>query len=95
MDSERLVRIRSVETTKGFWVRLGFTDGSFKEVNLEPYLHGPIFEIQRKDPQAFASVKVDRRMGTIVWDNGADIDPDVLYYGLKPAWMETEAVAAA
>ena len=36
----------------------------------------------------FRSVKVDKRMGTIVWDNRADIDPDVLYHGLKPAWME-------
>jgi hypothetical protein len=25
-----------------------------------------------------------------MWPNGADIDPDVLYYGLKPAWMYGE-----
>jgi len=36
----------------------------------------------------FRSVKVEG--GTIAWDNGADIDPDVLYYNLTPAWMETE-----
>jgi hypothetical protein len=26
--------------------------------------------------------------GALTWENGADIDPDVLYYDLKPAWME-------
>ena len=38
----------------------------------------------------FRSVKVDPRMGTLIWDNGADIDPDVLYKDLTPAWMESE-----
>ena len=90
MESEKMVRIRSVEVLNNYWVRLGFTDGTQKEINLEPYLHGPIFEPIRNDPVIFRSVKVDPRMGTIVWHNGADIDPDVLYLDLKPAWMEEE-----
>lgn len=90
MNTERLVRICSVEVLKGFQVKLSFTDGTQKELDLEPYLHGPIFETIRTDPAAFGAVRVDPRMGTIVWENGADIDPDVLYYDLKPAWMEAE-----
>jgi len=84
----RLVRVRTVEPLEGFSVRLGFEDGTQKEVNLAPYLRGPIFEPIRNEPAMFRSVKVEG--GTIAWDNGADIDPDVLYYDLKPAWMETE-----
>ncbi len=94
MTTEQLVRIRSVETLTGYRVRLGFTDGSLREVDLERYLHGPIFEAIRSDPQVFRSVKVDKRMGTIVWPNGADIDPDVLYYDLTPAWMDIELALA-
>jgi hypothetical protein len=77
-----------VEPLEGFAVRLGFEDGTHKEVNLEPYLRGPIFEPIRSDPAVFRSVKVEG--GTIAWDNGADIDPDVLYYNLTPAGMEME-----
>jgi len=72
-------------------VRLEFEDGTQKEIDLEPYLRGPIFETIRKDPVVFASMKVEG--GTIAWKNGADIDPDVLYYGLTPAWMEKPAMA--
>jgi hypothetical protein len=57
-------------------------------MDLKPYLHGPIFEPIRQDLRVFRAMKVDPHSGTIVWDNGADIDPDVLYKGLTPAWME-------
>lgn len=85
-----IVRIRSAVPLQNFVVRLEFTDGTQRDIDLGPYLHGPIFEPIRNDRLIFRSVRVDERMGTIVWDNGADIDPDVLYYDLKPAWMETE-----
>jgi Protein of unknown function (DUF2442) len=85
---EDLVRIREVDVLDDFNVRLEFTDGTSKEIDLEPYMHGQVFEPLRHDRQAFGTVHVDRASGTIVWDNGADIDPDVLYHGLTPSWME-------
>jgi hypothetical protein len=88
----RLVRIKSVKPLENFVVFLEFTDGTSREIDLEPFLHGKIFEPLRQNRDAFCAVKVDEQMGTIVWENGADIDPDVLYHGLKPAWMEAEKV---
>lgn len=82
----RLVRVRAAEPLEGFSVRLAFEDGTKKEVDLEPYLRGPIFEPIRKDSTVFRAMKVEG--GTITWDNGADIDPDVLYYNLTPAWWD-------
>ena len=87
---KRMVRIREVEPLEGFRVRLEFTDGTLKEVDLGPYLRGPVFDPIRGDDSVFRSLRVDPRMGTIVWENGADIDPDVLYHGWEPAWMEVE-----
>lgn len=90
MTSDTLVRVQAVEVLHDFWVRLKFTDNTQKEIDLEPFLRGPIFEPIHSNPEMFRSVQVDQRIGTIVWSNGADIDPDVLYLGLKPAWMEEE-----
>lgn len=68
----RPVRRAAVEPLEGFTVRLEFTDGTTKEMDPQPYLHGPIFEPIRKDRHMFRSVQVDARMGTVVWDNGAE-----------------------
>jgi hypothetical protein len=89
-----LVRVRSVKALQAFRVLIEFTDGSAREIDLEPYLRGPMFELQRNDPKIFRSLRVDPAMGTIVWPDGADIDPDVLFKGLTPAWMESQAVVA-
>jgi GNAT superfamily N-acetyltransferase len=64
---------------------VGFTfgDGSKREVDLEPFLDGPLFAPLRS-LATFRSFKVDRDAGTIVWPNGADIAPETLYYDLGP-----------
>lgn len=80
------VRVRKATALEDFAMLIEFEDGTQKEIDLEPFLHGPIFEPIRNDLKMFRDVRIEG--GTIAWANGADIDPDVLYYDLKPAWME-------
>ncbi len=54
---------------------------STREVDLQPYLNGTIFEPVLNDPGFFGKVSVDEELGTIVSPNGTDIDPDVLVLG--------------
>ena len=81
----RIARIRTVEPLDGFVLRLGFDDGTLREVDLEDDLWGPVFEPLRRDPQLFRQVRVDEELGTVVWPNGADLDPDVLHRDAAPA----------
>jgi len=69
------VRVKSVEPLENFRVRITFQNDVNKEIDLDIFLRGEIFEPIRKDPKMFRSVKVVG--GTIGWYNGADIDPDV------------------
>ncbi len=85
-----MVVIHSVKPLDEFNVELEFSTGERRIVDLEPFLRGPIFEPLRRDAGLFRSVRVDEELGTIVWDNGADMDPDVLYGTYLPAWMEME-----
>ncbi|MGH2593684.1 MAG: DUF2442 domain-containing protein [Anaerolineae bacterium] len=89
-----MIEVRSVKPLEKFQVLLEFTNGEQKVVDLEPLLRGPVFEPIRQNLDVFRSVRVDEELGTIVWENGADIDPDVLYGTHIPAWMEAEAPVA-
>jgi hypothetical protein len=46
-----------------------------------------VFEPIRSSRTLFEAVSVDPELGVVVWPNGADIDPDVLYGTHQPAWM--------
>ncbi len=83
--------ITDVEVLHDHVVRLRFADGVDKSIDLDLYLHGPVFAEIRSNPTVFASVKVDPDAGTIAWPNGADLAPDVLYEGRRSARMESEA----
>jgi Protein of unknown function (DUF2442)/Phage integrase, N-terminal SAM-like domain len=81
----RTARITSVAPLDGFMLRLDFDDGTTREVDLEDELWGPVFEPLRNDSGLFRQVRVDAELGTIIWPNGADMDPDVLHGDHSPA----------
>jgi hypothetical protein len=72
-------RARSVTPLDGFRVMVTFSDGTLAEVDLTPFLSGPVFDPIREDPQTFAQVRVAEVGGCLEWPNGADIDPELLY----------------
>ncbi|MBI3914420.1 MAG: DUF2442 domain-containing protein [Chloroflexi bacterium] len=89
-----MVGVRTVKLLTGFTVHLTFTDGSEREIDLEQYLWGPVFEPIRSDLREFAQVFVDPIGQTLAWPNGADIAPETLYYGDQPApWAVKETIS--
>lgn len=80
-----MVDITAVEVMHDRVVHLQFSDGSDRVVDLAPSSGGPVFEDIASDDALFAQVEVDHKIGTIVWPNGADLDPDVLHGDYEPA----------
>lgn len=78
------VRATSAQVLGHYRLRVGFSDGSSRDVDLTGELHGPVFE-PLADPDFFAQVRVDDKLGTVVWPNGADLDPLVLHGDFEPA----------
>lgn len=85
-----MVRVQSVEVLDGFQLRLCLTDGTEGIADVSAYLNGPIFEPLRVDRSLFAAASVDPIFGTVVWPNGADIDPEVLLHGRTPVAAHAE-----
>jgi hypothetical protein len=62
----------------GYALKVAFSDGASKVIDLASELHGEVFEPLR-DRDYFARVRVNEETGTIEWPNGADFAPEFLY----------------
>ena len=77
--------IVEVEILEPYRVRLRFDDGVEGVVDLDRQVHqGGVFE-PLLEPAYFRLVRVEPDLGTIVWPNGADLDPAVLYSAITGA----------
>ncbi len=72
-----------VRALAGYRLEIEFSDGSRGEVDVEPFLFGPLHEPLR-DPTFFEQVFIDS-FGAVVWPNGADIAAAGLHRRLHAA----------
>ncbi len=68
-----------VQVLGGYRLLLAFEGGENREVDISKLVpFDGVFEPLR-DESFFRQVRVNPEVGTIVWPNGADLCPDVLY----------------
>lgn len=73
-------RIQDVRYLHNYVLRLSFADGSEAELDFADKVigHGGVFA-PLSDVTYFSPVAVDPEAHTLIWPNGLDLDPDVLY----------------
>lgn len=81
-----LIKITRVQPLQGHSLRLWFSDGAVKDVDLGSLrARGGVFAAIRDDRAAFEAVRVNPESQTIEWPGDIDLDPDVLYGSEEPA----------
>jgi len=73
-------RVTSVRHIRDYILDLSFADGTTKQIDFGPNIvgRGGVF-LPLEEAGFFKRVRVDPEAGTIVWPNGVDFCPDVLY----------------
>ena len=79
-----LIKITGVEPLEGRRLRLRFSDGAVKDVDLSGLLsRGGVFARIRDDRSFFEQVRVNSESRTIEWPGDVDLDPDVCMAALS------------
>jgi hypothetical protein len=68
-----------VKVVKNYTLYIRFEDGLSGEIDVSKIVPFEGVFSKLKDISYFATVRVDKDLGTIAWPNGADLAPDYLY----------------
>lgn len=71
--------IIAVEPLENYQLRIRFEDGVEGIVDVSQIIKFTGVFAPLQDKEHFAKVEVNPEVGTIQWQSGADLDPDVLY----------------
>jgi hypothetical protein len=71
--------IVAVKSLAGYQLWLRFEDGIEGIVDISQLIQFSGVFAPLQDLTYFTQVQIHPELGTIVWSNGADLDPDVLY----------------
>ena len=72
------LHVKRVTYIKAYELRIEFSDGVIKDVDLSEELYGEVFE-PLKDVDYFKQVRLNNETNTIEWPNGADFAPEFLH----------------
>jgi uncharacterized protein DUF2442 len=82
--AEHLHKVASVEVVGDHRLRLTFDDGMDGVVDASGWDWAGVFA-ELRDPEYFARVTLDEKLGTITWPNGADVAPETLHLWVSEA----------
>jgi hypothetical protein len=81
-----IISVTGVEPLEGLQIRVTFSDGAVKEVDLSELIgQGGVFAPIRDRREVFEQVSVNPESHTVEWPGEVDLDPDVLYGHFEPA----------
>ena len=79
VEPPRPVSVVSVVPLNGLHLQLDFDDGLSRTVDVTPYVQEAAFKQVRLSEKFFKTAHIEN--GSVIWDNGAMIDADLLRYG--------------
>lgn len=74
----KFYKITSFHFKENYRIEFLFDDGTAKVIDFLPVLYGEMYG-PLKNTELFRLAKLDEEVHTIVWPNGADFEPSLLY----------------